>query len=189
MCKLWKGVQKNIRKISIVDRFLMVFMLILFVYTIVQIFMGVAASQDDNTVGVIVRTSLASIFGYFISSNFAGGRSPSSSKTSSVQGRSISSEFANSDPSSRIKNQIGFESSPKGETGGISLSENSSLPVKHCSKVQVCIVAAIGLVSLVILVVTKQFPEATAELAAMKSQLRDFTSACIGFLVSCGKQE
>lgn len=80
MCKLWKGVQKNIRKISIVDQFLMVFMLILFVYTIVQIFMGVAASQDDNTVGVIVRTSLASIFGYFISSNFAGGRSPSSSK-------------------------------------------------------------------------------------------------------------
>ena len=64
-------VKKIIKNICIVDWFLMLFMLILFFYMIFHLFTGIEASQEIHTIDVIVRTSMAAIFGYFISSNFS----------------------------------------------------------------------------------------------------------------------
>lgn len=187
MNKIWNSLKKGIKNLCLVDRFLIVFVLVLFVYLIVQIFLGVNMSQDNDSIGVIVRTSLASIFGYFISSNFSGGSLPNSSQSTDVQGRNLPSESTNTAPSSHLKNQIGFETPPTQETGGISLPKESPPSTKRCGKIQVFIVASMGLVSLFILLATTKLPDVTTELTAIKSQLRDFVSACIGFLVSCGK--
>ncbi len=58
---------------------------------------------------------------------------------------------------------------------------------KPGKNIQVVIVSVIGLLSLIILMVTRQFQNVTSELTAVMSQLRDFVSACIGFLISYGK--
>lgn len=151
MKKQWK--EKLLCQVCIVDRFLLVFLFFLFLYMIMDIFFGSSASQEGNTIDIIVRTSMAAIFGYFISSNFT-----EKSKTLSAQ--STDSE----EPFSEI-----------------------SEPPRRCSRVQITIVASIGLFSLIILFLTRFYQELTPELSAAISQLRDFVSACIGFLISCGK--
>ncbi len=185
MIKLWKRVKEIIRSICIVDRFLIIFMLVLFFYMVFHLFTGISDSQDTNTIDVIVRTSLAAIFGYFISSNFA--RADLSTAPQNTENPNINVN-AISDP--HVQNQIGFQASMASsseELGRISFSESSSTPIKYCSKIQVFVVSMIGLISLIILFITRCFWDATPELTAMISQLRDFVSACIGFLVSCGK--
>lgn len=166
-------------------------MLILFFYIIFNLFTGADTSQDSSTIDVIVRTSVAAIFGYFISSNFTGTNSSTAPQNTDNHntGISLKSEEVNSD--STIKNQIGFKpsaiKSSSEEPGMISFSENSLVPIKSCNKIQVIVVSTIGLISLVILFITRYSQNITPEFTATISQLRDFVSACIGFLISCGK--
>lgn len=153
MIKIWSKVKRAFGNVCIVDRFLLLFLFLLFVYMSVHIFSGEAISQEGNTIDIIARTSMAAILGYFISSNF-------SEKQNTLSAQSIDSE----DPYS-----------------------GQEVPFRRCSKIQVTIVASIGLVSLVILFITRFYQDFTPELSATISQLRDFVSACIGFLASCGK--
>ena len=46
-------------------------MLILLLQSAYNIFLDEPAYQEENTIDVIVRTSQAAIFGYFLSANFA----------------------------------------------------------------------------------------------------------------------
>lgn len=153
MIKMWSKAGRAFCNVCIVDRFLLVFLLALFVYIIVHIFSGEAASQEGNTIDIIVRTSMVAIFGYFISSNF-------SEKQNTLSAQSIDS---------------------------VEQSFEQVVPSRQCSKIQITIVASIGLISLAILFVTRFYQDFTPELSATISQLRDFVSACIGFLASCGK--
>lgn len=157
--RIW--VRKFVRNICIVDRFLLLYMLILFIYLVFHIFTGTDTAQESNTIDIIVRTSIAAIFGYFISSNFG---------STNHQNLSIQS--------TEEKEPLPYIESVK------NVPENSET---RCSKIQVIIVATIGFLSLIILFITRFFQDVTPELAVMISQLRDFVSACIGFLISCGK--
>lgn len=148
-----RRMERLLYKVCIVDRFLLVFLFFLFLYMIIDIFFGADASHERNTIDIIVRTSMAAIFGYFISSNFT-----EKSDTLSAQ------------------------STDSGDT----FSEGNA-PTRHCSRIQVTIVASIGIFSMIILFITRFYQDLTPELSATISQLRDFVSACIGFLISCGK--
>lgn len=155
MKKFWGKLKDSISAIRLVDRFLILFMLLLFLYTAIGLFTGMTDSQNDDKVDTIIRTSAASIFGYFISSNFA--------KTSTT-----------ADSYSRkpeLPPQFPDEASEQ-------LSR---------SKLQVTLVSAIGGCALVLLLITKFFIVDTTAISATVSQLRDFVSACIGFLVSDGR--
>lgn len=190
MSRLWKAVRRILGSICIVDWFLMIFMLILFCYLVFHLFIIGSVSQDTGSIDVIVRTSIASIFGYFISSNFI--RTDVSITTQNTDDPNIqlSSTSADTSPYHRTSAQIGFQtsmSSPSEELGKISFSENASIPTRPCKKTQIIVVSVIGLISLVLLFVIRYFQNITPESTATISQLRDFVSACIGFLISCGK--
>lgn len=188
MNRLWKKIKGIPNSICLVDGFLIVFMAILFFYTIYHLLTGAASSDDTTAVGIIVRTSAASIFGYFISSNFTKKVSQSTTRSTNSPVLSVNSKSA--DTNSHLQNQIGFQapSSPSNaDIGNISFSQETSAAEQRCNKLQVIVVSGVGLFSLVILLISKQFPNITPELTAMISQLRDFVSACIGFLISCGK--
>lgn len=153
MIKIWRKAKRTFDNVCIVDRFLLIFLLVLFGYIIAHIFSGAAASQEGNTIDIIVRTSMAAIFGYFISSNFSERQNTLSAQSTDSEDQSL----------------------------------GQAVSFRRCSKIQVTIVASIGLISLAILFVTRFYQDFTPELSATISQLRDFVSACIGFLVSCGK--
>ena len=184
-------VKKIIKNICIVDWFLMLFMLILFFYMIFHLFTGIEASQEIHTIDVIVRSSMAAIFGYFISSNFSRVDVSITQQSTDHPTINLSSESEGVSDHDRIQNQIGFQSSAAAaseELGTMSFSESSSTSARYCNEIQVFVVSMIGLISLIILLITRHFQNVTPELTAVISQLRDFVSACIGFLVSCGKK-
>ena len=132
----------------LVNLFLLLFMTLLLLYTAWILLAKPPASQDANTIDIIIRTSAAAIFGYFLSSSFR--------KTDS----DLSAQEVPSVPASRSTNQI-----------------------------QISVIASIGLLSLILLFLARGSVTMTPEFSAAVSQLRDFVSAAIGFLVSCGKSQ
>ena len=86
--------------------------------------------------------------------------------------------------------KIGFQDpseESQTEMGKITVSEIPDASKGTCGKLQIWVVSAVGLLSLVILIGTKGYSDVTPELTALVSQLRDFLFGCIGFLVGCGK--
>lgn len=187
MQSLWKKIKSVIMKISLVDRLLMLFMLFLLLYTAFNLFSG-AAAQDSNPVDIIVRTSAAAIFGYFVSGNFI---KTDSSDTAPTVNISAKTESETAENENQIKNQIGFETSSFDnsdlEIGTASFEEYKAPASGYYNKIQMTIVTVIGILSLILLFIAGRLGDITPEISAAVSQLRDFVSACVGFLVSCGK--
>ena len=149
-------------------------MLILITQSAYTLFAARNFSQETNTVDVIVRTSAAAIFGYFLSGNFV---KPSSSVPEKME----------QDPpeirdSAQAQGQVPSTGSEEKRT------ETTFSPVYY-TKMQVIIVAAIGIFSLIPLLIVRNFAEITPETAATVSQFRGFVSASVGFLVGCKKHE
>ncbi len=192
MKNLWYKLRKRLAKICLVDRFLILFMLVLLSYTAINLLSGAITSQNTNMVDTIVRTSTAAIFGYFISSNFVKTSSTTSTQNSYSEHLSTPGDTPSDNNEIQLKNPIGFTTSgdtSQAEAGKISVTESASPAQTHCHKLQVIIVSSIGICSLILLLTTKHFLPMTSEVLATVSQLRDFVSACIGFLVSCGKTQ
>lgn len=203
MKKIYRKIKKAFENICLVDKFLLLFMVILMFYTAKILFTGTVVTQNTNTVDVIVRTSAAAIFGYFVSSNFIKKDAASNTGTAAGQdsdplppqtARKIqNTEFAGTgeNTSGRVRNKIGFPMSDEEETSlelgtAAQNTPDTSTHVK-CSNPQVIIVSILGMVSLILLLISSDFADATPRAASTISQLRDFVSACVGFLVSCGK--
>ena len=161
-------------------------MLILLSYIIFHVFVGMDHVEDTEMIDIIVRTSMAAIFGYFISNNFM--KKDFAVPTQGVDVSNI--ETISSHQDNNIKNQIGFQiSTPPSEEelGKISTSEEIVVERPSYHKVQVIVVSTIGLVSLITMLIIRNYKEMTPELIAIVSQLRDFVSTCVGFLISSGK--
>ena len=116
------------------DRCLIVFMLILYAYMLYSLLTGKSLSGDSNTVDVIVRTSAAAIFGYFISSNFASGRGYIYDTGSNIgAGAGTEQNSAAISSGTTVKRQIGFHVPSENtdvESGQITYRENAITDTK-----------------------------------------------------------
>ena len=85
-CNGGDGMLKRMRSIMtsicLVDIMLVLYMLVLLCYLTVHLFTGIEPEKESNTIDIIVRTSAAAVFGYFISRNF--GRKVGGSVTGTV---------------------------------------------------------------------------------------------------------
>ena len=181
-----KRLLQKIKNICLVDRLLFLFMCVFYLYMGIHLFTGTAALESSRPVDIIVRTSTAAIFGYFISASFSSSNAPTIKSTSTVQEpQSLSDEFDANQPT--IQNKIGFQAEGK-QTDSVSLSRSSTLTVlssTDCGQQQVVVVAVFGFLSFFLLVFASHLTEQNENLSAIMSQLRDFVSASIGFLISC----
>lgn len=187
MKKLWSATRKILSRISLVDRFLILFMFLLFCYMAYQLFSG-GLSDENNTIDVIVQTSAATIFGYFISVNSLTAV-PKKETVSQLPATTAGITQASKEKGT-VGVKIGFQDpseESQTEMGKITVSEIPDASKETCGKLQIWVVSAVGLLSLVILIGTKGYSDVTPELTALVSQLRDFLFGCIGFLVGCGK--
>lgn len=173
--------------IHLVDMYLIFFMLILLIYMGIRLFWQVPNSQDSSAVDIVVRTSAVAIFGYFLSGNFAKNGSQTTSVQTSVRPEELIAEIS---PENPVKNQIGFVK-PEAESpqiGTLDTSTQIDSPQIVCSKMQVWVVATISLISLIILMIAREMAASSPETAAAISQFRDYVSAGVGFLISCGRR-
>lgn len=180
MKQLFRRIRNGIRRVSLVDWFLLAFMAALLSYTLCSLFLS-PPNQETGSVDVIVRTSSAAIFGYFLSRNSLQ-TSPSAPENTAAP----PVLFPENGPTPTARAQIGFSLSSSTENpvpGGAS----SESPRDSRANFQITVVSCIGLFSLVLLFLIHEGIAGSTSVTAAASQLRDFVSASVGFLVSHGK--
>lgn len=181
---LW-AIRRAFDAICFVDRCLLLIMIILMGYIAVSFFFQNSVSQDVSTIDIIVRTSAAAIFGYFVSGNFI--NPPSSENTFSPSLPSTINPDETRDQT-QLK-QIGFSLSSDPVSFADPPVSSSSSCLTHLRKVQITVVTIIGIFSLLFLFFAANIHQLSSGMSATLSQLRDFVSACVGFLISCGKNK
>ena len=181
------------KRLHLVDRCLLLIMAVLMLQSLYTLFFPGWDSQLSGSIDVVVRTSAAAVFGYFLSANFAARdeESPQVPPASPVH-RIEPAEAAISSSAGPV-NQIGFVSGTQADTGEIQLQSDPVLPQQpgcRCAP-QILVAACIGLFCLVTLILLRNMgvdDEALAKsssLTATVSQFRDFVSGCVGFLIGC----
>ncbi len=149
--KCFKIAYKDYLKIKLVDRCLIVFMMLLLAQCIYGLFSGESDNVYTVYIDVVVRSTSAAIFGYFLSANFN-------------------------------KKAVRLPVQPQKE--GDVATDHPEID-RHTSDQQIIIATAIGLVSLVALLIARNFMQLTAASVATASHLRDLVLGCVGFLVGC----
>lgn len=194
----WSCIRTALSKIHLVDKFLIIFMIVLLSQSAYNLFANESVSAENHNVDVIVRTSTAAIFGYFLSTNFICRGSSIQSRNSSAKGKIVPS----TDNGDGIRNQMGFsnpgidnESDTKAGLKNSSpdlteIPEQKKDGTIMASRLQIITASSIGLFCLIVLIVLRNI-SGTASIASSASatstvaQFRDIVSGCIGFLIGC----
>lgn len=181
------------QQLHLVDRCLLVLMAVLLAQSTYTLFFPSGDSPLSGSIDTVIRTSAASIFGYFLSANFATRDQQEQPTPPSLQKSSAATPESTLSSAAAPKNQIGFVPSPTSpQAGGIQTQENNSSEGQpRCCRLQVLAAACMGLFCLVVLIVIRNTglggasPEESSSLTATVSQFRDFISGCVGFLIGC----
>lgn len=184
--RLYSRIRKALTGIHLVDRCLLLFMTVLLAQSACSIFLPGEGGGESGSIDVIVRTSSAAIFGYFLSANFNRRASDPTAGHSEAQGQGTTSAPTGDGPLA----QIGFQSpedrsreAPKRTAPPSLVRETGQTPAE---RLQILIAAGIGLFSLLTLLLLRWTgaPEDSSATATV-AQLRDFVSGCVGFLIGC----
>ena len=190
------GLRGLLDRIHPVDKGLLLFMLVLLGQSAYSMFCPGEAGPTVNEIDIIVRTSAAAIFGYFLSANFirhaaSGGQSPSAAPQ-----RTMETGGGTPDPGTPAA-RIGFSDTESGagpaatEAGGAQQETDPSGESSAANCLQVVVATVIGLFCLVTLLALRNLSQwglVAAEsdsAAASVVQFRDFVSGCVGFLIGC----
>lgn len=192
----WKRVCAVLAKIHIVDKFLIIFMLLLMFQSTHNLFANHTATGESAHIDVIVRSSTAAIFGYFLSTNFM--RHTSNRSKNKVDSNSKSyTKDAPTVSDGVIQNRIGFEAHDSDNTlrvteiGNTDSEINQSSNESSVSKLQIIVTSIIGLFCLAVLIIARDISALNTDMTASitatatATQFRDFVSGCIGFLIGC----
>ena len=177
MKRFFQRLGSTLGQIALVDWFLLLFMAVLLGHTVFIAFFG-APPEETSAVDVIVRTSAAAIFGCFLSRN---------SLQTSPAAAAPPPPSLGGGGAAGLTGRIGFSLSDSPQEPLAAGAASSSAGDGSCRRFQVCAVSCIGLFSLILLLLMRDGIAGNASMTAAASQLRDFVSASVGFLVSCGK--
>lgn len=176
MKRFFQRLGSTLGQIALVNWFLLLFMAVLLGHTVFIAFFG-APPEETSAVDVIVRTSAAAIFGCFLSRNSLQTSPAAAPPPPSLGGGGAAG----------LTGRIGFSLSDSPQEPLAAGAASSSAGDGSCRRFQVCAVSCIGLFSLILLLLMRDGIAGNASMTAAASQLRDFVSASVGFLVSCGK--
>lgn len=183
--KILEYIKKSLDKINLIDKCLIIFMMILMFQSIYNLFVNEANLNGGATIDILIRTTEASVFGYFLSANFI-------KKDRLFKGNSKKEESINSDENSEnavdfindnSKNANNYVQSKQDEY--IPKSKDNNYDENDTSEQQIIIVTVIGIISLIAIIMVRNCNLDTTDSVATISQLRDFVSGSVGFLLGC----
>ncbi len=156
------------KRVKLLDRYLIVIMAVLMIYAVATIFSGTPTSSPEVAGGcdIVVRTTIASIFGYFISSNFAI--------------REISFIPSND----KVDDNYNLSEQPKSKPSSERVPQNC---------LQIKIIGTLCLCTILVMAFTRFFSSADSKVLTTLSLFRDIICGSIGFLIGMpsdnGKQK
>ena len=161
---LSQRIRHSLRHMRLSDRCLCLFLLFLLLQSAWHIFLPPDLTKEFDAMDAMIRSSAATIFGYFISNAF--GSMPEKSET-----------------------EIPLESREK--IPAESLAAETPLPsgINCRIRQQILIVAGVGFFSLIILTFVRMCSSPSQDAIASLSQFQDFLVGSIGFLVGHAKYE
>lgn len=160
-----------------VDRSLILFMVLLLGQSAYTLFHPDAGGQIVRDIDIIIRTSSAAIFGYFLSASFVTGRTGG---VSPAGGAAHKITTADSGAAPSLRGQIGFLP-PSDLASGQAAPSGGQTERAFC--LQVAAATGIGLFCLITLMVLRNTAGPDAPDSAAAVQFRDFVSGCVGFLI------
>lgn len=186
--RFYSRIKRALAGVYLVDRCLLLFMMVLLVQSACSVFLPGDRGGESGSIDIIVRTSSAAIFGYFLSANFNRRTSaiPTAAGQTSLQGKEMPSAGTGEGPLA----QIGFQAPSDGAEEAPERTEPPSVSAEAGQtpedRLQILTAAGIGLFSLLILLLLRWMgtPE-DGSATATAAQLRDFVSGCVGFLIGC----
>ena len=187
LCRARDTARKKWGRIHLVDRCLLIILGILMLQSGLNLFLAESATQEMNSIDIVIRTSAAGIFGYLISANFNQEKKRSGRRKSQGTAPKAAESAAGKQAVQGPVARIGFD------TGGGSTTavqppqteETRGPGREHYDRAQILIVAAVGIVSLCIILVYRNWFTSGASAAGTLTQFRDFVSGSVGFLISC----
>ena len=191
------GLRGLLDRIHPVDKGLLLMMLVLLLQSAYSIFCPGETGPTVEEIDIIVRTSAAAIFGYFLSANSirntaSGGQTPPATTQ-----RTLETGGSVSPPPGEPAARIGFSDTEPGnaDPGASPIPGNAQAEIsaedKAANCLQVVVATGIGLFCLVTLLVLRNLSQwglVSAEsdtVASAVVQFRDFISGCVGFLIGC----
>ncbi|MBN1069047.1 hypothetical protein DVW02_13780 [Clostridium botulinum] len=178
MKKKFLYLKKILSKICLGDKCLIIFMIVIFFHVTFDLFIGgngINSEETVNGIDIIVRTTIASIFGYFISSNFV------KDKKEVLYEKESNKYYLENENSNKVclndNNKVIINNNNENLE-----DENKK---SRASEEQIVIVFIIGLVSLILLLLVRDFIQVSDLDIPIISQLRDIVCGCVGFLLGC----
>ena len=158
----------------------MLLMAVLLGQSAYSLFAPGSSTPLTDEIDIIVRTSAAAIFGYFLSASFASCAAQNSAAPSAPALHTLKST-----DSGGVSGRIGFASdTPEPSAGGTDINPRSA-PIPGC--IQPIVAAALGLFCLATLVVLRNTMGdgrvLSDSVTATVVQFRDFVSGCVGYLI------
>lgn len=159
---------RQYRKIKLVDRYLIIVMIILMTQSLIGLFTPFGDESITDRIDVVMRTTMASIFGYFVSANF------------------IHDDPEDDPPEIVVKIPADcIHSEPKQTQEA--LSEPVDSPPQPTKKnqlqLQVKVVGCVCIFSIFALVLIRYFAIDSTHSLAFIFLFRDFVCGCVGFLI------
>lgn len=170
----FKKLRQSITHMRLTDRFLLVFLLLLLLQSTHHIFFYEQLPSGYESLDTMIRSSAATIFGYFISGAFGG-------ETKMPKTDTLTQSVIKEDAQIQIRES---KLTPTVQPN-VNATENVQLSkIQRCRiQQQILIVAGIGLFSILILFHARIFGPAHLHATAALSQFQDFLVGSIGFLV------
>lgn len=173
------------RSIHLIDKCLIVIMVILLMQSGGSLLINMPESESASQIDAVLRTSAAAIFGYFISANFCTSGKQKSVRAVGGTQKAASDTSASDTSAPAMRGQIGFGTPPSEVSNGIAATDDGEATPSRIApcRAQILVVAGIGVVSLLILIAARDIAASHPGVPALLSQLRDFVSGSVGFLV------
>lgn len=187
---------KKLKNINLIDKCIIVITIILFLQFAHNLFANEIIYQTSEPIDIIIRTTIASIFGYFISANFV--KNERYYKNKIFADIKAANEISSVNVSNTDKTDgssyysIGFVSpnaaiQPALQNAVIFPSDENN-PLIETNNLQIIIVTFIGIFCLVLLIIARNCTTITPHSMSSLSLLRDIVSGCVGFLLGSPSQ-
>lgn len=191
------SLSKSLKKMKLIDRCLIIFMIILMAESIYNLFSGRVNHINSNDIDIVLRTTSAAIFGYFLSGSFI--RKSKSKVTNCPEETEVlndKSTIPNDEKTQVIfKEDINSKKeiikSANNQTSTFAydnkniIEEHDNKKELNASNQQIIIATIIGITALIVLIIARNSLDITEKSIAIIAQMRDFVSGCVGFLLGC----
>lgn len=175
-----------VRSIPLTDKFLLLFLVLLLVQSCMHLFCYDKLPAHDESIDVMMRSCMATIFGYFMSAGFGNKtKNDDTQRVSAIADSTVTAEHTDT-PTAK---QIGFVPDQTQPTLPKQTEQNTDVVSVPRNKQQALIVSVVGFVALVVLFVFRMFFVTQQHTVPVISQLQDFIVGSIGFLVGYQKND